>query len=383
MIQKNYTQAIKTIKQAILKSRYQAALLANREMLMLYFSVGEYISKNSREGKWGTNAIEVISTQLQKELPGLRGFSTTNLKNMRLFYEAWQHVIPDSQIRQLPTDEIHQMPSDELQISDIHENSNDVLNRQIPSDELKINEILRNFVSIGFSHHIAIINGAKSYEERIFYITNCAVGFWSHEKLKYNLKSNLYAQLGTITNNFAKTISEVDFRGRALRSFKNEYLVNFIEIEDPDEEDERVIENQIVLNIKKFIMALGNDFTFIGNQHRMIVDEREFFVDLLFFNRQLQSLVAIDLKRKEFKPEYVGKMNFYLSALDEYEKKPHENPSIGIILCKEKSNKIVEFAFKDTSKPMGVTTYRTARELPPEYKGFLPDAEKLKELMDE
>ena len=383
MIQKNYTQAIKAIKQAILRSRYQAALLANREMLMLYFSVGEYISKNSREGKWGTNAIEVISTQLQKELPGLRGFSTTNLKNMRLFYEAWQHVIPDSQIRQLPTDEIHQMPSDELQISDIHENSNDVLNRQIPSDELKINEILRNFVSIGFSHHIAIINGAKSYEERIFYITNCAVGFWSHEKLKYNLKSNLYAQLGTITNNFAKTISEVDFRGRALRSFKNEYLVNFIETEDPDEEDERVIENQIVLNIKKFIMALGNDFTFIGNQHRMIVDEREFFVDLLFFNRQLQSLVAIDLKRKEFKPEYVGKMNFYLSALDEYEKKPHENPSIGIILCKEKSNKIVEFAFKDTSKPMGVTTYRTARELPPEYKGFLPDAEKLKELMDE
>ena len=106
-----------------------------------------------------------------------------------------------------------------------------------------------------------------------------------------------------------------------------------------------------------------------------------FFVDLLFFNRQLQSLVAIDLKRKEFKPEYVGKMNFYLSALDEYVKMPHENPSIGIILCKEKSNKIVEFAFRDTSKPMGVATYRTARELPPEYRGILPDAEKLKEIL--
>lgn len=129
-------------------------------------------------------------------------------------------------------------------------------------------------------------------------------------------------------------------------------------------------------------MALGTDFTFIGNQHRMIVDEKEFFVDLLFFNRQLQSLVAIDLKKKDFKPEYVGKMNFYLSALDTYEKKLHENPSIGIILCREKSNKIVEFAFRDTSKPMDVATYHTARELPPEYKGILPDAEKLKELLD-
>jgi hypothetical protein len=114
----------------------------------------------------------------------------------------------------------------------------------------------------------------------------------------------------------------------------------------------------------------------------LIVDEREFFVDLLFFNRQLQSLVAIDLKKKDFKPEYVGKMNFYLSALDEYEKKPHEHPSIGIILCKEKSNKIVEFAFRDTSKPMGVATYRTSRELPPQYKGILPDVETLKRLIE-
>jgi predicted nuclease of restriction endonuclease-like (RecB) superfamily len=391
----NYAQAIKVIKQAILKSRYQAALLVNREMLMLYFSVGEYISKNSREGKWGTNAIEVISSQLQKELPSLRGFSTTNLRNMRLFYEAWQNAIPDTQIHQLATDELHSIDNQKIEGNVIiHQiTSDEIINhqmpsdeitiRQIPSDELDTNAILRNFVSIGFSHHIAIINGVKSHEERIFYITNCAVGFWSYEKLKYNIKSNLYAQLGSITNNFVKTISETDFRGKALRSFKDNYLINFVDIEDPDEEDERVIENQIVLNIKKFIMALGNDFTFIGNQHRIIVDDREFFVDLLFFNRQLQSLVAIDLKKKEFKPEHAGKMNFYLSALDEYEKKSHENPSIGIILCKEKSNKIVEFAFRDTSKPMGVATYRTARELPPEYKGFLPDAEKLKELMDE
>jgi predicted nuclease of restriction endonuclease-like (RecB) superfamily len=251
----------------------------------------------------------------------------------------------------------------------------------LPADELKNSKLFGSFLSIGFTHHSEIISRVKPLEERLFYVEQCAQSFWSVEKLRYNIKSNLYAQLGAITNNFAKTIAEIDFRGKALRSFKDEYLLDFINIEDPDEEDERVIENRIVLNIKKFIMALGADFTFIGNQHRLVVDEKEFFVDLLFFNRQLQSLVAIDLKRTNFKPEYVGKMNFYLSALDEYEKKPHENSSIGIILCKEKSGKIVEFAFRDTSKPMGVATYRTTKELPPEYKGILPDVEKLKELM--
>jgi predicted nuclease of restriction endonuclease-like (RecB) superfamily len=367
----SYPEAIKAIKQAILKSRYKAAMLANREMLMLYFGVGEYISKNSREGSWGTNAIEVISAQLQKELPGLRGFSVSNIKNMRAFYEEWQLFLLN---RQLLTGD--------LQIIDTQRIGNSVLIRQLSTDELPTNQLLNHFASIGFTHHVVIISGVKQIEERLFYIEQCAQGFWSVEKLQYNIKSNLYAQQGSIINNFVKTITEADFRGKALRSFKDEYLLDFINIEDPDEEDEREIENQIVLNVKKFILALGTDFTFIGNQHRLMIDEREFFVDLLFFNRQLQSLVAIDLKKKDFKPEYVGKMNFYLSALDEYEKKSHENPSIGIILCKEKSNKIVEFAFRDTSKPIGVATYRTARELPPEYKGFLPDVEKLKELMD-
>ena len=158
-------------------------------------------------------------------------------------------------------------------------------------------------------------------------------------------------------------------------------MLDYINIEDPDEEDEKVLENEIIQNIKKFIMTLGKDFAFIGNQYRLIVDEKEFFVDLLFYNRYLQSLVAVELKKGEFKPEYAGKMNFYLSALDEYVKQPHERPSIGIILCKFKKKNIVEFAFKDTLKPMGVATYKTYKELPEEYKNILPDPEKLKELL--
>lgn len=165
-----------------------------------------------------------------------------------------------------------------------------------------------------------------------------------------------------------------------MRSFKDEYLLDFINIEDPDDFDEHELENEIVHNIKNFIMALGSDFTFIGNQYRLIVDEQEYFVDLLFFSRRLRSLLAIELKRGDFKPEYAGKLNFYLSALDEYVKLPDENPSIGIVLCKSKSNKIVEFAFRDTDKPMGVATYRTFNELPQEDQGILPDEEELKSL---
>jgi predicted nuclease of restriction endonuclease-like (RecB) superfamily len=206
--------------------------------------VGEYISQHTREGQWGTNAIELISEQLQKELPGLRGFSATSLKKMRTFYEAWESVF---------------------------------LNRPLITDDLTSND-LDCFFRVGFTHHYEIVLKTTILDERLFYIQRCATEFWSVEKLRYNLKSNLYAQQGSLVNNFAQTLSDSDFRGKALRSFKDEYLLDFVNIEDPDEEDERMIENEIVRNIKKFIMALGTDFAFIGNQHRLVVDEREFFV---------------------------------------------------------------------------------------------------------
>lgn len=248
------------------------------------------------------------------------------------------------------------------------------------TDELSKDE-LDNFLSVGFTHHYEILVKTKTLDERMFYIKKCASEFWSVKKLKYYLEDSLYTQQHTVANNFTSTIRNIDLRHRALRSFKDEYLLDFINIEDPDDFDERELEQEIVHNIKNFIMALGSDFTFIGNQYRLIVDEQEYFVDLLFFSRRLRSLLAIELKRGDFKPEYAGKLNFYLSALDEFVKLPDENPSIGIVLCKSKSNKVVEFAFRDTDKPMGVATYRTFKELPKEYHGILPDEEELRKLL--
>lgn len=361
-ISQEYIQAVKDIKSAILKSRYAAAKQANKELLKLYYSVGGYVSAHSRDGYWGSNAIETIAKGLQQELPGLRGFSARNIKNMRMFYEQWSPCIN------------RQMLSDDLIINYTPTNYEI---RQLPTAEFPID----NFMAVGFTNHVEILSKIKDFDERLFYISQCAHGSWTKDTLKYHIAEDLYHKEGSIhQTNFDHTISDDDFKRKALLSFKDEYLLDFINIEDPEDVDERVIEQSIIQNIKNFIMAFGKDFAFMGNQYHLEVGGHDYYIDLLFFSRKLRSLVAFELKRGEFKPEYTGKLNFYLSA-DEYVKLPNENPSIGIILCKSKSNKIVELSFRDTSKPMGVATYRTSSELPKELRDALPDMEDLKKLL--
>jgi len=366
----NYSDTIRNLKIAILKSRYRAASLANRELLTLYFKVGKLLSDKVRENKWGTKVMERLSNDLQTELPGLKGFSSTNLKRMRQFYEEWNLTI-----------EISPTSSDQLQITQYLIN----IISPMTSDQLvhtSLENFFSDFVRIGFSHHYEILIKTTKIWERIFYIQKTANEFWSVENLKQHLKNELFQKEGILPNNFHKTIANPDIRSKALQSFKDEYLLDFINLEDPDDENEKLIENEIVRNIKKFLLSLGTHFAFIGNQYRFIIDNNEYFIDLLFYNRKLQCLVALDLKRGKFKPEYVGKMNFYLSALDETLKFPHEQDSIGIILCREKNNKVVEFSFRDFNKSMGVAIYKTANELPERFKDFLPDADTLKKLMD-
>ena len=387
----NYVLAVKQIKTAILKSRYEAAALANKELLKLYFGIGQYVSFHSRNKNWGKGAIDSISSLLQQELHGLRGFSATNIRNMRIFYEEWEcmqpflidkkaplfHFSEEELNRQLLSAELKNQ-NRQLATGDLNDS---FLIQQLATAELE-NEWIELFLKVPFTQHRLIIRGAEVMEERVFYIQKVATEFWSFETLKHHLKSDLYQRQGKLAHNFQSTLSENAFRQKALMAFKDEMLLDFINIEDADEEpNERVLENAIVQNIKKFIMALGTEFSFIGNQHRLLIEDEEYFIDLLFFNRKIQSLVAIELKKGKFKAEYVGKMNLYLSALDEMVKQPHENPSIGIILCKEKNNKIVEFAFRDTSKPMGVVTYKTYNDLPEAYKNILPDTETLKSLL--
>ena len=373
IISSEYLNAVKAIKQAILESRYRAARHVNKEVLALNYGIGRFISINSRSAKWGSNAIAVISNLLRQELPGVKGYSEASIKMMRTFYEEWSCLFEN---RQLPIDDL----GNQLLVSGI---TDKIEIRQLVTDELSASD-LASFLNVGFTNHYVILTKTKSKEERLFYIRRCATEFWKVETTKYYLSENLFKKEGTIQQtNFNKTIDNVAFKQRALQSFKDEYLLDFVNIEDPELVDERVIEQRIIQNVKNFIMAFGPDFTFMGNQYRLEVAGQEFVVDLLFFSRRLRSLVAFELKRGEFKPEYTGKMNFYLAALDKYVKLPDENPSIGIILCKTKNDEIVELSFSDTSKPMGVATYRTSQELPPEIRQALPDMEDLKKLITE
>lgn len=373
IISSEYIHAVKAIKQAILESRYRAARHVNKEVLALNYGIGRFISINSRSAKWGSNAIAVISSLLRQELPGVKGYSEASIKMMRTFYEEWRCLFEN---RQLPIDDL----GNQLMLSHINDK---IEIRQLVTDELSASD-LACFLNVGFTNHYVILTKTKSKEERLFYIRRCAAEFWKVETTKYYLSENLFKKEGTIQQtNFNKTIDNAAFKQRALQSFKDEYLLDFVNIEDPELVDERVIEQRIIQNVKNFIMAFGADFTFMGNQYRLEVAGQEFVVDLLFFSRRLRSLVAFELKRGEFKPEYTGKMNFYLAALDKYVKLPDENPSIGIILCKTKNDEIVELSFSDTSKPMGVATYRTSQELPPEIRQALPDMEDLKKLITE
>jgi len=375
------TQAIRLIKAAILQSRYMAARLANREQLKLYYAIGKYVSENTRAGTWGTGSIQVISDQLQQELPGLRGFSVSNIRYMRLFFEAWNAFLEDAEISN------HHLASDDLQ-GENDLDFNNQLTKESEKDLLALSlkhhstsDVLSNFMSIGFTHHREILSKTSLMGERLFYINHCAVSFWSVETLKYHLRENLFTKQNNTLNNFNLSISKKDIRAKALHSFKDEYLLDYINLEDPDDSDERVLESIIVSNIKKFIMSFGHDFCFMGNQYRIIINQKEVFIDLLFFHRSLNCLVAIELKRGDFKPAYSGQLNFYLSALDEYVKHPNENPSIGIILCKGADEKFVQLSVRDVNKPIGVATYKTANDLPKELKKALPNLDELKRLL--
>ncbi|GFH99504.1 putative nuclease YhcG [Bacteroidaceae bacterium] len=365
-INQNYREAVKTIKEAILRSQYRAAASVNKEQLSLYYGIGRYVSENSRTGFWGKGAIEQISSLLQKELPGLRGFSATSIRNMRIFYEEWDKVLN----HQPTADDL--VLNEKLLLVEIHQPLADEFN-------------WADFLSIGFSHHTEIISKAKTLEARLFYIHECATRYWSKYTLRDYLKADLYSHRGTLPNNFAQTLPDTKQALKAVCSFKDEYLLDFINVEELNEQeedlDEKIVEKAIVTNVKKFIMTFGQDFSFIGNQYRVEVAGEEMFIDLLFFNRELNSLVAVELKSGKFRTSYLGQLNTYLSALDTYIRKPHENPSIGIILCREMNQTFVEFAVRDYNKPMGVATYRASKDMPERLRNALPDIEDLKKLL--
>ena len=358
--------AVQVIKDAILQSQQRALSSVNQEQLALYYGIGRYISANTRTKNWGKGVIERVSEQLRKELPGLRGFSVRNLKNMRTFYEEWRGL--ESHNSAVQTAEFEK---DTQKIyGETNENSNSAVQTAEFQSESVICQIqLTNlpdfpivaFLGISFTHHITILKTVKSYEERKFYIQFAADYKVKCEDLEQLMKEDLYSHQGQLPNNFKKTIPNQLQAYRAISMFKDEYLLDYINTEElfvrDKDRDERVIEQGIVNNVKNFIMTFGRDFTFVGNQYHLEKFGVEQFPDLLFFNRELSALVCVELKDGPFKTAYLGQLAGYLRILDDEVRKPNENPSIGIILCKSANKKFVEYVIQDYDKPMGVATY--------------------------
>ena len=367
------TNAVQAIKGAILQSQQRALAAINQEQLALYYGIGRFVSMNTRNKNWGKGFIEVVSEQLRKELPGLRGFSAASLRKMRTFYEEWQMLSDNSFV-------------ETNKLADVESNSF-VGTNELPLVHFKIdaNFPIAAFMNIGFTHHYIIISKVKDVEQRKFYIQFAADTKAKVEDLEQIINDDLYSHQGELANNFKKTIPNQLQAYRAITMFKDEYLLDFINTEElfirDKDRDERVIEQCIVQNVKEFIMTFGKDFTFVGNQYHLEKFGVEEFPDLLFFNRELAALVCVELKDGPFRTSYLGQLAGYLRILDDEVRKPNENPSIGIILCKSANKKFVEYVIQDYDKPMGVATYKTTADMDERLKKLLPPVEELEKLL--
>ena len=316
------------ITSRIRSAQYEALKAVNKEMIALYWEIGRRITEQQAALGWGKSVVENLSRDIQKEFPGIKGFGVSNMWDMARFYS-----------------------------------------------EYRSNEILQPLVGeISWSKHIVILTKCKEMQQRQFYILSTKKYGWTKDVLINKIEAKTYENYLLGQSNFDMTLPE-KIKNQAILALKDEYTFDLVGLSE--EHSEYELEQAIIKNIRAFLMEFGPDFAFVGNQYRIEVDGKEYFIDLLLYNRRLQAMIAIELKIGEFLPEYKGKMEFYLNVLNDTVKLPHENPAIGIIICKSKSRMIVEYALKSSTMPIGVATYSLSPELPEAYKELLPTSEEI------
>jgi predicted nuclease of restriction endonuclease-like (RecB) superfamily len=324
MLETNHIAFIQEIKSQIKSAQYRALQKVNVEQVQLYWNIGKTILERQQQYGWGKGIVELLATELQKEFIGIQGFSARNLWRMRTLYEQY----------------------------------------------LDSNLILPPLVAeIPWTHNILILEKCKDEHERFYYINMTKKFQWSKTLLVNAIDNRNYQNTLLNQTNFAETL-DIETAKNADLILKDEYTFDFLNLSEPYSEAQ--LEQAILSNIRNFLIELGGDFSFIGSQFPLKFEDKTYEIDLLLYHRELQCLVAIDLKIDEFKPEMAGKMNFYLSVLNKLVKKNHENPSIGVIICKSKNRTTVDFALQDINKPIGVATYTLNKELPKDIRAFFP-----------
>ncbi|WP_028320614.1 PDDEXK nuclease domain-containing protein [Desulfatiglans anilini] len=330
----DYPGLLTEIKERIRSAQYEALKAVNKELVGLYWDIGRMIVERQDVEGWGKAVVEQLAADLRTEFPGVGGFSSSNLWRMKAFFEAYTGLE-------------------------------------------KLAPLVRE---IGWSHNLAILERCKDPLEREFYLRMTRKFGWSKNVLIHQIDNQSYEKSLLGQTNFDQALTP-ELRAQAKLAVKDEYTFDFLEL--GEEHSERELERALIARIEDFLRAMGGMFAFMGSQYRLEVDGKEFFIDLLLFHRRLRCLVAIELKVGEFLPEFVGKMQFYLAALDRQVRQEDENPSIGIILCKEKSRTIVEYALHDARKPIGVATYEITKTLPKALKGQLPSPKDIAHLLED
>lgn len=323
---KEFHLFVNDIKGKIRTSQLKAFRAVNKELIQLYWHIGESIIIKQVEQRWGSAVVEILAKELQVEFPGIQGFSSRNIWKMRNLYLAYK-------------------------------------------DHEKLPQLV---AEIGWSHNIVILEKCKDDLERQYYIGMTKKFGWSRNVLINNIERKSYESFLTSQTSFDKELPK-KYQHQAKLAVKDEYSFDFLELGEDHSESE--LEQGLLDNIRKFLTEMGGYFCFIGNQYRLEIEGDEFFIDLLLYHRKLKCLIAIELKAGKFKPEYAGKMSFYLSALDNTVKLEGENKSIGLIICKDKNRTVVEYTLQDTKKPMGVSVYRSQKDLPDNLNKVLPTPE--------
>ena len=327
----DYQTFLHTIKARVQQAQLHAVLAVNKELVLLYWHIGRGILERQQAQGWGAKVIDRLADDLHRAFPQMKGFSTRNLKYMRAFAEAY------------------------------------------PQEQF-VQEVL---AQITWYHHITLLEKVKDARERLWYIQQASQHGWSRNILVMQIETGLFQRKGKAVTNFQTTLPALQ-SGLAHDALKDPYIFDFITTDE--ETKERNLQSALLSHIQQFLLELGVGFTFVGSNYHIVVGEQDFYIDLLFYHIRLRCFIVIDLKVTEFKPEYAGKMNFYLSAVDEQVKHPTDHPTIGMILCKGKGDKVVaEYALRDIKKPVGVASYQFTTSLPDALKDQLPTIEDLEE----
>ncbi|MBN2578545.1 MAG: DUF1016 family protein [Pirellulales bacterium] len=337
----DYIELLEELKKRIRHAQVRASVAANRELIRLYWDVGRIIIERQKGRSWGKGIVDHLVADIQREFPGIEGFSERNIRRMRAFYTAY-------------TQEVAFLPQ--------------------PVAELDGRIFPQTVAEIPWGHNVILIEKIKDPLQRLWYAQKTVQCGWSRSILVHQIESDLYGREGQAITNFDRTLPAPQ-SDLAQQTLKDPYVFDFLTLADDAREKE--LHQGLLEHLRDFMLELGVGFAFVGSQYHLEVENDDYYLDLFFYHLELRAFVVIDLKAGEFKPEFAGKMNFYLSAVDDQLCHPDDHPSIGIILCKDKKKVTAEYALRNTCTPISVSEYRLTTVLPKELKSNLPTIEQL------